>query len=411
MEATSPEAEARAVRTLTAAHAANGLGDGSFHVTSALFFAHVVGLSAARTGLCLSLAWAVGFLLTTPLGLLADRVGLRRSAVAWSVVVAAALVAVVVVDPRDPLALTPLIALYAVAQSALAGTRQALVVTSVAAPRRVAVRARLHVAVNTGLGIGAGLGGIALVVGTPAAFRAVFVLDALTFLVAAALLARLPRPTAPVSAARPPLRLDVLRDHRYVRAAALTAVLHLYMPMLTVALPLYIAQRTTAPSWSIALLFVLNTLGVLALQVRAARTVRSLATAATAVRRAGLALLASCAVVAAAALTGSPAIALAVLAAAAVLQVLGEVVLAAGSWHVGFALADPDRPGQWQSLWSSGQPLARAVGPAALTALVVGWSGPGWLVLGVVFAATGLLLAALTRRATDAERPAATAGA
>jgi MFS family permease len=406
MEATAG-AEARAVRTLTAAHATNALGDGSFHVTSALFFTQVVGLSAAQTGLCLTLAWSVGFLLTTPLGLLADRTGLRRSAVLWSLVIAAALTAVVATGLREPVAFTAVIALYAVAQSALAATRQALVATSVAPDRRVVVRARLHVAVNTGLGVGAGLGGLALLVGTPAAFAAVFVFDAATFVVAAAVIARLPRPSTPATAAlpRPALRLDVLRDRRYVTAAALTAVLHLYMPMLTVAMPLFIAQRTAAPGWSIALLFVLNTLGVLALQVRAARTVRSLATAATALRRAGLALLASCVVLLGAALTDSPAVALAVLVVAGALQVLGEVVLAAGSWHVGFALADPDRPGQWQGLWSSGQPLARAVGPVVLTALVLGWSGPGWLVLGVVFAAAGLLLGPVVTRPRHAGTP------
>ncbi len=387
------------------AHAANALGDGSFHITSTLFFAQVVGLSAAQTGLCLTLAWTAGFLLTTPLGLLADRIGLRRSAVLWSLVIAAVLAAVAASGLRDPVPFTAVIALYAVAQSALAGTRQALVATSVAAERRVAVRARLHVAVNTGLGVGAGLGGLALLVGTPEAFRAVFVFDALTFLVAAVVIARLPRPAAPSAATAGPrtLRLDVLRDRRYVLAAALTAVLYLYMPMLTVALPLFIAQRTAAPGWSIALLFVLNTIGVLLVQVRAARTVRSMATAATALRRAGLALLAACAVMAAAALTDSPVVALSVLVVAAVLQVLGEVVLSAASWHVGFALADPERPGQWQGLWSSGQPLARAVGPVVLTALLLGWSGPGWLVLGAVFAGVGLLLALVVTRAEPVE--------
>ncbi|MCO1657491.1 MFS transporter [Pseudonocardia sp. S2-4] len=389
-----------------AAHAANALGDGSFHVTSALFFAQVVGLSAAQTGLCLTLAWTAGFLLTTPLGLLADRIGLRRSAVLWSLVIAAALVAVAVSGLRDPVPFTALIALYAVAQSALAATRQALVATTIAPERRVTVRARLHVAVNTGLGLGAGLGGLALLVGTPTAFLAVFVFDALTFLVAAAVIARLPRPTAQVSAAAPrSLRLDVLRDRRYVVAAALTAVLYLYMPMLTVALPLFIAQRTAAPGWSIALLFVVNTIGVLLVQVRAARTVHSLPSAAVALRRAGLVLLVSCLVMAGSAATDSAAVALSVLVVGAVLQVLGEVVLAAASWHVGFALADPDRPGQWQGLWSSGQPLARAVGPVVLTALLLSWSGPGWLVLGGVFAGVGLLLAAVVTRAARAGSP------
>ncbi len=390
------------------AHAANALGDGSFHVTSALFINQVVGLSAAQTGLCLTVAWTVGFLLSTPLGQLADRIGLRRSAVLWSVVVAAALLTAVATATRGAVAFTAVIALYAVGQSALGGVRQALVASLVPADDRVTVRARLHVATNAGLGVGAGLGGIALLVGTAAAYSAVFVFDAVAFLVAAALVARLPRTARPAAAARP-LRLDVLHDRPYVVAAALNAVLYLYMPTLTVALPLFIAQRTAAPGWSIALLFVLNTLGVLLLQVRAARTVTGAASAATALRRAGLLLLASCLVLASAALTGSAAVALAVLAAGAALQVLGEVVLAAGSWHVGFALADPDRPGQWQGLYASGLPLARAVGPVLLTTLLLDWSGPGWLVLGALFAVTGALMTPVLAwggRSRPAERPA-----
>jgi MFS family permease len=385
--------EAKSVRTLTVAHAANALGDGSFHVTAALFFTRVVGLSAAQTGLCLTVAWTAGFLLSTPLGQLGDRIGLRRSTVIWSVVVAGALVAAALAGATGAHAVlfTAVVAVYAIGQSALAGTRQALVATLVPADRRVAVRARLHVAVNTGLGIGAGLGGAALLVDTTAAYCAVFVFDAATFLVAAVVMTRLPEPARPTPVGRP-LRLDVLRDRPYLSAAALNAVMYLYMPTLTVALPLFIAQRTAAPGWSIALLFVVNTAGVLVLQVRAARTVTDLGTAARALRRAGLLLLGCCLVFSAAALTGSPWVAVAVLVAAALLQVVGEVVLAAGSWHVGFALADADRPGQWQGLYSSGQPLARAVGPVVLTTLLLSWPGPGWLVLGAVFAATGLLL-------------------
>jgi MFS family permease len=395
MEATS--ARPAGGRTLMAAHAANALGDGSFHVTAALFFTRAVGLSVAQTGLCLTIAWTAGFLLTAPLGQLADRIGLRRSAIAWSALISVALFAAAVSGAvgAHPALFTAIVAVYAVGQSALGATRQALVATLVAPEQRVAVRARLHVAVNTGLGVGAGLGGAALLVDTTPAYCAVFVFDAVTFLVAAAVTTRLPEPGRPAPAARP-LRLDVLRDRPYVCAAALNAVMFLYMPTLTVALPLFIAQRTAAPGWTIALLFVVNTVGVLALQVRAARTVSGSGSAARALRRAGLLLLACCLAFSAAALTGSAWVAVAVLVGGALLQVTGEVVLAAGSWHVGFALADPDRPGQWQGLYASGQPLARAVGPVALTALLLDWSGPGWLVLGAVFAAAGLALGPVT---------------
>jgi MFS family permease len=390
-----------AIRALTTAHAANALGDGSFQVTSVLFFTQVVGLSVAQAGAGLSVAWGLGFLASTPIGHLADRVGLRRSAVLLSLATATALVLASRSDGPGPFLVT--IAGYAVSQSALAAVRQALLVSVVPSTRRVVVRARLHAVVNAGMGAGAALGGVALLVGTPTAYRAVFLFDAATFLVSAALLTRLPAPsprtsgapTAGAGARR--FRLDVLRDRRYLAAAGLNAVLYLYMPMLSVALPLYVAARTAAPTWAIAPVFVVNTVGVLLLQVRAARPVITLATAAKSLRRAGVVLLLSCLVFGAAATTGTPRAALLVLITGAALQVVGEVLLAAGSWHVGFALADEARPGQWQGLYSSGLQLARSVGPLLLTALLVTWSGPGWPVLGLVFALAGLALTPVVR--------------
>ena len=62
-------------------------------------------------------------------------------------------------------------------------------------------------------------------------------------------------------------------------------------------------------------------------------------------------------------------------------------------------------------MYQSGIPLARAVGPATLTALVMVWSGPGWVVLGLVFLATGLAATLVVnwaehRRAVTQNRPA-----
>ena len=52
-------------------------------------------------------------------------------------------------------------------------------------------------------------------------------------------------------------------------------------------------------------------------------------------------------------------------------------------------MADPERPGQWQGLWMSGLPLARAVGPLTLTAVVVDGPRAGWLVLAAAFVIAG----------------------
>lgn len=400
------DAETRAVvRTLTLAQSANAVGDGGFYVVSALFFSHVVGLSAGQIGVALTLAWGTGFVMAAPLGHVADRVGLRRAAVGLAVLTAFALALSTL--PRSMTLFVAVTTIYAVAQSASGAVRQALLVSLVPPPARVEARARLQAAINAGIGLGASLGAVALLVDRPAAYVAILLADAATFLVAALLLSRLPRPCprAVTDAAAPAhQRFAVLRDRPYVALSALNALLYLYMPMLSVLLPLYVAQRTQAPTWTIGAVFVLNTIGVSLVQVRAARTVTDPRSAAVAVRRGGVALMLACAVFALAGVPSSAVAAALVLLGAALLQIVGEVLLASGSWEIGFAFADPTRPGEWQGLYSSGTPLARAIGPVALTWLVLTWHGPGWLVLGGVFAVAALGIGAIVRRTPQRHR-------
>ncbi len=84
--------------------------------------------------------------------------------------------------------------MYAVAQSASGGVRQALLLSLVPPAARVAARARLQAAVNAGIGLGAAFGALALLVDRPEAYVATLLADAMTFLLAAVLLARLPAP-------------------------------------------------------------------------------------------------------------------------------------------------------------------------------------------------------------------------
>jgi MFS family permease len=181
--------------------------------------------------------------------------------------------------------------------------------------------------------------------------------------------------------------------------AGLAAVLCLYMPMLSVVLPLFVIQRTSAPELVVAAAFAVNTAGVIALQVAAGRRVDGLPGAARSVRSGGALLAASCAVFALAAVPGTPGLAALVVLAGAAVQVLGEVLFAAGNWELAFGLADPRRPGAWQGVYGTGIPVARAVGPLLLSFLVVDWRGPGWLVLAGVLLAAALAVPAATGHA------------
>ncbi|WP_338014406.1 MFS transporter [Streptomyces sp. CB00455] len=288
----------------------------------------------------------------------------------------------------------------------LAAARQALLAGLVPPQQRTGVLAHLQSMLNGGLALGAALGGLALGADTARAYLAVFVLDGVGFLVCAAVLLGLP-PVAPVAgrAAGEP-RLAVLRDRPYALVTLLNAVLLLRMPLLSLAVPLWIVERTHAPGWLVSALFVLNTVAVMLLQVRTARPVSGLDAARRAVRMSGLVMAASCAVFAASALPGSGRAAAALLVVAAALQVDAEMRQSAGSWQIGFALAPADRIGQYQGFFGTGVPLARTAGPLVLTWLLLGWGIPGWLLLGAVLLAASYGMGPAVRRAAAVRREA-----
>ncbi|MET7450395.1 MFS transporter [Streptomyces sp. NPDC005574] len=464
-------------RVLALAQLTNSVGDGAYYVTSALYFTHVVGLAPARVGLGLTLAWAVGSLVGVPLGRLADRRGARGTAVLLALATGLAVASFLVV--RSFLPFVAAACAYASAQSGLAAARQALLAGLVSAGERTGLLAHLQATFNAGLALGAGVGGLALHTGTRAAYLGVFALDAVSFLVCAGVLLRLPPAGAAVrgsaaggpagagtagadvgvagagmseagvgaagagtsgadvgsagvpggpagvgasgaavgavgaggagaavgaarvggsGAVRDPRRSGVLRDRPYVALTLLNTVLLLRMPLLSLGLPLWIAERTAAPTWLVSALFVLNTGAVMAFQVRTARGVTGLASATRAVRRSGWVMLGACAVFALSAGV-SPWTAVGVLVVGAVLQVAAEMGQSAGSWQLSFDLAPAGRVGEYQGFFGTGVTVARTLGPLVLTSLLVEWGTPGWLLLGAVTLAASYAMGPAARRA------------
>ncbi|MET8701075.1 MFS transporter [Kitasatospora sp. NPDC004723] len=405
-------------RTLAIAQLVSAIGDGAYYTSSALYFTRIVGLSPTRLGLGLAVAWAIGSLAGVPLGHLADRRGPRGTAAALALGTAVVVASFLTV--RSFLPFLAAACLYATAQSGLGAARQALVGGLVPEGERTAALARLQATLNAGLAVGAALGGVALTVGTRGAFLAAFALTALGFLTTGLLLLRLPvvpgsaPGSAPVSTpatARTgqgrPARdggFAVLADRRYVLVALVNTVLLLRMPLLSLVIPLWIADRAPQLGWLGSGLFVLNTLGVTLFQVRTARAVTGLRSAARTVRQAGAVLLASCAVFALSAATAPLWVTAALLVAGAVLQVVGEMKQSAGSWQIGFDLAPADRLGQYQGFFGTGVAVARTAGPLLLTTLLLDGGGPGWLLLGGLFLAAGCAMGPAVRRA-ERDRP------
>lgn len=397
---------ARAGGRLLAAHTVGSVGDGLFLALSAIYLLRVLGWPVDRVGLLIGAAWGCGFLAALPIGRLGDRLGPSRSAALASAGVAAGLLGLLTAPLWPPVVTAALLA-YTVCQSALTGLKQALVARAVRTPEeRVRLRARLQARGNAGLAAGAALGAGTLTLG-PGWFGWALGLDAAAFVASSTLLLTLGvgREPVPVEASRPHRPATVLRDRRFLGLAAVNAAFALYMPMLSVGVPLWVVARTAAPNWAGAAVLIANTLVVMACQVAVSRRVRSGRAAARGAVLGGCALAASALVFGLAGLAGTG-MALALLAAATVLQVAGEMAVGAGIWWLAFDLTPDGRDAEYQSVLAAGIPAARCLGPA-LFGVVVAAGLPGWSAVALVFLAAAAALGgwALRHRVRTARPP------
>lgn len=385
-------------RLLALGQLISAVGDGAFYATSALFFTRVVGLSPSQVGLGLTVGWSCGMLAGVPLGHLADRRGPRRTTVALGIATGTALAALLAV--RSFWLFLLVVCVYACCQGGLNSARQALLAGLVEPARRTVVRAHLQSTLNGGLAVGAGLGGLALTIDTTASYLTVFAMDAVSFVGAALVMRRLPEvpPVAERSPGGP--RLEVLRDRPYAMLMLLSAVMYLNMPILSLGLPLWIIGHTEAPGWTAAVILVVNMLTVVLFQVRVSGRVDGPRGAARASRRAGLLMLAACAVFASSAAHVGAVAAVASLLGAALIQVFAEMAHSASATELGFNLAPDGRQGQYQGFFGMAPQIARMAGPMVMTTLLIGWGVPGWLVLGGMFLLSGLAVGPVVRLAT-----------
>ena len=97
--------------------------------------------------------------------------------------------------------------------------------------------------------------------------------------------------------------------------------------------------------------------------------------------------------------------AVALLLAATAVWTVGDLWHGAAGAGLAYDLAPPGSIGAYQGADGLLAGLAQALGRGLLTLLVLGGGGVGWLVLGALYAAVGLTVPALVRRAV-ASRPA-----
>jgi len=380
-----------AARRLVPLTLINTFGNGLFRVNSALFFTHFGDMTAAQFGTGLAAGGVCGILASVPFGRACDRWGARRVLmILWS----AQAVGILGYTQVHSfwLFLMLICPITAVDRGSVVAYR-ALLATALPRDGVVKARAKLRALANVGVGLGAGVGGLALAVNTATAYFAVIVVDCLTFVVAAAMLAALPiaRATAAAATGQDRRRSGVLRDRRYVLFSAICTVLALQFGIFEVGLPLWVVRYTSAPPAIVAVALVMNTALVALLQVRLSKGSEDSVGAIRVGERAGWLLALGCAVFVVSR-SGSAIAATVLVLGAALVMTIAEVYFAASSTTLSYNLAPDSQAGAYQGLFQSGTSTATSLAPVVMTSGVLQFPVWGWLTLGGVFAIAGTSL-------------------
>lgn len=383
------------------------LGRGVFLTVTVLYFSFVVGLSAAEISVVVAASSATGILTSLLGGRLSDRFSARRVLLGALVLESAALVSYAWVGSFGMA-----VAVACVAFGSEAGAhaaRSAIIARGFEGAARVTARAVLRTITNIGIAIGSALGGLALVVGTPEAYRAILIGAGVVYLAASLLTLRLPASVdAPATAPAPPApgvpRRRIIgahspwRDPRYLAFAVLRGVFAMQFGLLEFGVPLWVAHDTHAPNAVVSALLILNTIIVIAFTVPLSRGTHDLRLAGRVIAIAGVLMAAACLVYAAAA-GQSPVWGVAVLLVAATVHAFAEVLSQAGAWGLSYELADPVAAGAYQGIIGTFYSLGATFGPLVITVTALDLGFPGWVILAAMFLLSALGMTAIAFRA------------
>jgi hypothetical protein len=359
------------------------IGTGTSIGILTLYLVGPAGFGLGTAGVLLAISGATGFLGTFVAGPLAQRVGARQYVLAGNLLRAGAVGALAL--SGHPAVIVVALLLISLSESGSYSIYQVILTDAVGEAGRAEVIGARRAIGNVGFMISGVPVGVVLAIGTDGAYKAGFALDAITFLVGALLVSRLPRRSAgPVPSTSPvPRSSAAWRDRRYLGLAIFSIASTMTLSLFEVGLPLWLTRATDAPRWTVALLVVLNTSLVALLQIRIARSADDLPHAERALMLAVAASSAGVALVAVAGAGLGPALAAIVLLCGAALLTFQEMLAAAAWWTVSFQAAPADRRTEYLATFDLGLPLVLGFGPMVFVLIVVvGWVG--WLVYAVV---------------------------
>ena len=372
-----------------------------------LFFTVHMHMAPTVVGLGLTIGGGVSLLLGPVGGHLVDEIGPKRALLGSWLLSAAAAASWVLVHNLLVLAIVESV-------QALAGGVGWNAMTALLAARSdeaemSTVMATQYSLKNFGFGAGGLLSTLALAGGGIGFDLAVYA-NAASFLLGALLIAAVPAPprvrAATVDGEAPTTIWTVLTDWRYVSLALLGSLIAFNQVGLSVVLPLWVVLRTHAPRALVGLMFTLNTVLVVTVQLRVSGRIRRLTDVPRAFRLAALAMLVAAGAYFASHLVGAAA-AIVLLFGGTVLLTATEMLASACAFVVSLQLARPGHRGKYLSVFGLGWAIEGMVGPTAGTALVDAGAIVPWAGIAAAVASGALVSAAIVRRVRSVPEEAA----
>ncbi|HPF79993.1 MFS transporter [Nostocoides australiense] len=244
----------------------DALGSGVFMPVSILYFLMTTEVGKAQVGLAMSIAAALAVPFVLAVGGLVDRHGAKTIILAGNVLQAVAFVGYL--WAQDFWTIVAVQALASLGQSAFWGAYSPLVAASTPPDQREVWFGFLGALRNVGFAIGGLASGIVVTIGTSAAYHAVVLVNAFSYILAFAALAKVPGGRAASDGpqdADAPARGGwgvLARDGRYLGLVGANAAYALCTVSLNIAIPVYAIDVLKLPGWVSGALFVVNTLMV-----------------------------------------------------------------------------------------------------------------------------------------------------
>jgi MFS family permease len=353
-----------------------------------IYFTTIVGLSPAQVALAISIAGGLALTLSVPSGHIADRFGPRNISAIAVAAEGIAMAGLFFVHSYTPFLIIHIIMgmLGVVAQT----TRMATIAKLGGEESRVRLRAYQRAVTNFGISVGTLFAGIGLALNTEAGYKALLLGDAITFIIAGLLYMKLPF-VEPTVERGEPFSFEAMKDKVFLGATLSNAFMSVHFVLQSVGIPLWVVRETNAPRWWVSVIMMMNTIAVMLLQVAASKGSATLFGGAKSYRLASYFISLAC-ILYAYAHGVNAVIAALLLSLGMASHIVGELIGSAGSWSIGFGLADENHQGQYQGVWGLSWGLSGTLGPALVTALVIGMGISGWWILAVVFAINGTVM-------------------